>query len=187
MAARYVAAASGLPFGVLRGYTGTDLPRHSADIAPLTCPFTGDTLAAVRALHPDVTVVHAQQADRRGNVGMWGIIGVQKEAVLAARRSLVTVEEVVDALDPRCTVVLPSWVVSAVAAVPRGAHPSYAHDYYDRDNRFYGRWDAISRDRDAFAGWLDRHVLSTSDFAGHLRLLDEEDPVGSGRLAGEPA
>jgi glutaconate CoA-transferase subunit A len=174
MVTRYVAAASGLPFGVLRGYTGTDLPRYSADIAPVVCPFTGETLTAVRALHPDVTVVHAQQADRRGNVGLWGITGVQKEAVLAARRSLVTVEEVVDSLDRRCTVVLPSWVVAAVAPVPRGAHPSYAHDYYDRDNAFYGRWEAISRDRARFADWLRRYVLSTSDFAEYLRLLAEE-------------
>jgi glutaconate CoA-transferase subunit A len=171
MVARYVAAASGLPFGVLRGYAGTDLPRYSADIASLTCPFTGETLAAVRALHPDVTVIHAQQADRRGNVGLWGISGVQKEAVLAARRSLVTVEEVVDSLDPRCTVVLPSWVVSAVAEVPRGAHPSYAHGYYDRDNDFYEAWDEVSRDRDTFAGWLRRYVLETADFAEYLRLL----------------
>jgi glutaconate CoA-transferase, subunit A len=177
MVARYVAAASGLPFGVLRGYAGTDLPKYSSDIASLTCPFTGEALAAVRALHPDVTVVHAQQADRRGNVGLWGISGVQKEAVLAARRSLVTVEEIVDSLDPRCTVVLPSWVVTAVAAAPRGAHPSYAHGYYDRDNGFYEAWDAISRDRDTFAAWLHRHVLETADFAEHLRLLDEPGAV----------
>jgi glutaconate CoA-transferase subunit A len=180
MVTRYVAAASGLPFGVLRGYAGTDLPRHTAGIAPLVCPFTGETLAAVRALHPDVTVIHAQQVDRRGNVGLWGISGVQKEAVLAARRSLATVEEAVDTLDPRCTVVLPAWVVTAVAVVPRGAHPSYAHDYYDRDNRFYSDWDAISRDRDAFTDWLHRHVLSTSDFAEHLRLL-----AGAGQPAGD--
>jgi glutaconate CoA-transferase subunit A len=159
MVARYVAAASGLPFGVLRGYVGTDLPHYSTNIAPITCPFTGADLTAVRALHRDVAVVHAQQADRRGNVGIWGILGVQKEAVLAARRSLVTVEEIVDSLDPRCTVVLPSWVVTAVAEVPHGAHPSYAHDYYERDNRFYEKWDAISRDRDTFADWLRRHVL----------------------------
>jgi glutaconate CoA-transferase subunit A len=173
MVARYVAAASGLPFGVLRGYAGTDLPTYSADIASLTCPFTGEVLAAVRALHPDVTIVHAQQADRRGNVGLWGISGVQKEAVLAARRSLVTVEEIVAELDPRCSVVLPAWVVTAVAAVPRGAHPSYTHGYYDRDNGFYSAWDAISRDRTVFAAWLRRHVLETADFAEHLRLLAE--------------
>jgi glutaconate CoA-transferase subunit A len=160
MVTRYVAAASGLPFGVLRGYTGTDLLRERPDITTIRCPFTGEELAAVRALHPDVTIIHAQQADRRGNVGLWGIGGVQKEAVLAARRSLVTVEEVVDDLDPRCTVTLPSWVVTAVAEAPRGAHPSYAHGYYDRDNTYYERWDAISRDRERFAAWLRGEILA---------------------------
>jgi glutaconate CoA-transferase subunit A len=117
-------------------------------------------LAAVKAINPDVTVIHAQRADRAGNVQIWGIVGVQKEAVLAARRSLVTVEEVVDELEPRPgAVVLPGWTVDAVAVAPRGAHPSYAHGYYDRDNDFYVRWDAISRDRDTFTAWIDEHVF----------------------------
>jgi glutaconate CoA-transferase subunit A len=161
MANRYVAGASGLPFAVLRGYSGTDLVRHTASLATVTCPFTGEVLTAVPALNPDVTVIHAQRADRAGNVQLWGITGVQKEAVLAARRSLVTVEELVDTLDPRPgAVVLPSWVVTAVAVVPRGAHPSYAHGYYDRDNAYYRQWDTISRDRTTFSAWLDEHVLS---------------------------
>jgi len=155
MANRYAAGAAGLPFAALRGYSGTDLARHTATIATVTCPFTGEVLTAVPALNPDVTVIHAQRADRRGNVQLWGITGVQKEAVLAARRALVTVEELVDELDPRPgAVVLPSWVVSAVAVVPGGAHPSYAQGYYDRDNRYYRAWDAISRDRQRFADWL---------------------------------
>src|SRR5688572_13562012 len=163
MANRYVAGASGLPFAVLRGYVGTDLPKHTATIAPITCPFTGEELTAVPALNPDVTVIHAQRADRRGNVQMWGITGVQKEAVLAARRSLVTVEEVVDRLEPRPgAVLLPSWTVTAVAEVPRGAHPSYTLGYYDRDNAYYREWDTISRDRDTFLSWLDRHIHSTA-------------------------
>jgi glutaconate CoA-transferase subunit A len=161
MAARYVAGAAGLPFGLLRGYRGTDLSAHTPGIATVACPFTGEELTAVRALNPDVAVIHAQQADRHGNVGIWGITGVQKEAVLAARRSIVTVEEVVDQLDPRVTTVLPSWVVTAVAAVPHGAAPSYAHGYYPRDNDYYARWDRISRDRGRFATWLDEHVLRT--------------------------
>jgi glutaconate CoA-transferase subunit A len=161
MANRYVAGASGLPFAVLRGYLGTDLIKHTATIKPIICPFTGETLTAVSALRPDVTVIHAQRADRAGNVQMWGITGVQKEAVLAADRSLVTVEEVVDELEPRPgEVILPSWAVTRVALVPGGAHPSYAHDYSDRDNDFYVRWDAISRDRDEFRRWLDEHVLT---------------------------
>ena len=155
MANRYVAGASGLPFAVLRGYRGTDLAKHTPTIAPITCPFTGEVLTAVPAIRPDVAVVHAQRADRRGNVQLWGITGVQKEAVLAARRSLVTVEELVDRLDPKPgATVLPAWVVTAVAVVPGGARPSYAQDYYDRDNTYYRVWDAISRDRDSFTAWL---------------------------------
>lgn len=164
MANRYVAGASGLPFAVMRGYVGTDLPRHTENIASITCPFTGEVLTAVPALNPDVTIVHAQRADRRGNVQLWGITGVQKEAVLAAERSIVTVEEVVDTLEPRPgAVVLPTWTVTAVAVAPHGAHPSYAQDFYDRDNDYYQEWDAISRDRDTFTAWLDEHILSTSE------------------------
>ena len=172
MAARYVAGASGLPFGVLRGYVGTDLPLHTATIAPVDCPFTGERLTAVSALNPDVTVVHAQRADRAGNVQLWGITGIQKEAVLSASTAIVTVEEVVDELDPRPgSVVLPSWVLAAVCPVPGGAHPSYAHGYSERDNAFYSAWDAISRDRTTFAEWMARHVLATVDHEGYLASL----------------
>ncbi|MGI5215557.1 CoA transferase subunit A [Plantactinospora sp. CA-290183] len=170
MANRYVAGASGLPFAVLRGYTGTDLPRHTGTIRPVTCPFTGEVLTAVPALNPDVTVVHAQRADRAGNVQLWGITGVQKEAVLAARRSLVTVEEIVDALEPvPDQVVLPTWALTAVALAPGGAHPSYAHGYSVRDNDFYQAWDAISRDRDVFRAWMTEHVLDPGPAARSAR------------------
>ena len=156
MANRYVAGASGLPFAVLRGYTGTDLPSQTDTIKPITCPFTGEQLTAVPALNPDVTIVHAQRADRAGNVQMWGITGVQKEAVLAAKRSIVTVEEIVDELDPRPgAVVLPSWAVTAVSEVPGGAKPSYAAGYYERDNAAYQAWDAVGRDREEFTKWLN--------------------------------
>ena len=156
MANRYVAGASGLPFAILRGYTGTDLPAHTETIKMITCPFTGQELAAVPALNPDVSIVHAQRADRAGNVQLWGILGVQKEAVLAAKRSLVTVEEVVDELTPvPGSIVLPSWVVDLVAEAPGGARPSYAHGYYERDNQAYRDWDVIGRDREAFTRWLD--------------------------------
>jgi len=155
MANRYVAGAAGLPFAVLRGYSGTDLAAHTATIRPITCPFTGEVLTAVPALNPDVGIVHAQRADRAGNVQLWGIAGVHKEVVLASKRSLVTVEEIVDTLEPRPgAVVLPGWVVTAVAEVPGGAHPSYALGYSDRDNAHYRAWDAISRDRDSFTSWL---------------------------------
>jgi glutaconate CoA-transferase subunit A len=126
----------------------------------VTCPFTGEELAAVPAHRPDVGIVHAQRADRHGNVQLWGILGVQKETVLASRRSIVTVEEIVDELEPvPGAIVLPSWVITAVCVAPSGAHPSYAHGYYDRDNEFYVAWDAISRDRDTFLAWMDEHVL----------------------------
>jgi glutaconate CoA-transferase subunit A len=160
MAAAYAAGAANLPFAVLRGYRG-DLRAHTR-VADLTCPFTGEVLAAVPALRPDVAIVHAQQADVHGNVQLWGIVGVQKEAVLASARAVVTVEEVVDELEPRPgAVVLPHWVLDAVCVAPHGAHPSYAHGYYDRDNAFYVAWDEISRDRDTFSRWLDEHVYST--------------------------
>ncbi|HZZ97691.1 MAG TPA: CoA-transferase [Jatrophihabitantaceae bacterium] len=156
MANRYAAAASGLPFAVLRGYAGTDLVNHTPTIKTITCPFTGEVLAAVPALDIDVSVVHAQRADRAGNVQLWGIVGIQKEAVLAAKRSLVTVEEIVDELEPvPGALVLPTWAVTAVAEVPGGAHPSYAQGYTERDNEYYREWDEISRDRERFAQWLD--------------------------------
>jgi glutaconate CoA-transferase subunit A len=155
MANRYVAGASGLPFAVLRGYTGTDLAKQTDTIKPITCPFTGEQLTAVPALNPDVTIVHAQRADRAGNVQLWGIAGVQKEAVLAAKRSLVTVEEIVDELEPKPgAVILPNWAVTAVAEVPFGARPSYAAGYYERDNDAYQAWDAIGKDREEFGKWL---------------------------------
>ncbi len=163
MANRFVAGASGLPFAVLRGYRGTSLQANTAGVADIVCPFTGETLTAVSALRPDVAVIHAQVADRHGNVQYWGITGVQKEAVLASARSVVTVEEIVASLEPRPgAIVLPSWTVGYVAQVPGGAHPSYALGYSTRDNDFYRAWDEISRDRDSFSAWLDEHVYCTT-------------------------
>ncbi len=163
MANRFVAGASGLPFAVLRGYRGTSLVAHTAGVAEIVCPFTGEILTAVSALRPDVAVIHAQLADRQGNVQFWGITGVQKEAVLASARSVVTVEEIVDSLEPRPgAIVLPTWCVSYVAAVPGGAHPSYALGYSARDNDFYLSWDEISRDRQRFTDWLDQHVYGSA-------------------------
>jgi glutaconate CoA-transferase subunit A len=171
MANRYAAGAAGLPFAVLRGYRGTGLAGLTENISEITCPFTGERLTAVAALTPDVAVVHAQRADRAGNVQLWGITGVQKEVVLASRRSVATVEEIVDELDPRPgAVVLPAWTVSYVALAPGGAHPSYALDYSVRDNDFYVAWDAISRDRETFAAWLEAEVFgSAADRAGASR------------------
>lgn len=163
LANRYVAGASNLPFAVLRGYTGTDLARSTSQVAQIVCPFTGELLTAVPALNPDVSIIHAQRADREGNVQMWGITGVQKEAVLSATRSLVTVEEIVDELEPHPgAVVLPNWVVTAVSLVPGGSYPSYASDYSQRDNDFYQAWDTISRDRATFTQWMTENVIGSS-------------------------
>jgi glutaconate CoA-transferase, subunit A len=160
MANAYVAGASRLPFGILRGYAGTDLVAHNDCVAFIECPFTGERLTAVRAINPDVAVIHAQQADRQGNVMLWGLSGVQKEAVLAAERSIVTVEELVDELEPRPhSVILPSWVITAVCVVPGGSAPSYAAGYSVRDNDFYAEWDDIARDRDRFTEWMREHVV----------------------------
>ncbi|HSM43998.1 MAG TPA: CoA-transferase, partial [Acidimicrobiia bacterium] len=174
MAARYAAGASGLPFGILLGYIGTDLMEHT-NVATVTSPFGGEEVAAVPALNPDVAVIHAQQADRAGNVGIWGITGVQREVALAADRVVVTVEEVVEAIDFRGPngVVLPSWTVDAITEVPRGSHPSYSMGYTERDNAFYTRWDAISRDRDLFAQWIETYVTGADDFSTYLDAVDD--------------
>jgi glutaconate CoA-transferase, subunit A len=175
MAARYQAGASGLPFAVTRCYVGSDLPKYNKNIRSITCPFTGEALTVTPALNPDVTVIHAQKADRKGNVLIYGIIGVQKEAALAAKKVIVTVEEIVtDLRAPLNACVLPGWVVSCVCAVPGGAHPSYAHGYYKRDNAFCKSWDAISRDREKFLAWMNRHVMSTADFGEYRRSIEAE-------------
>jgi len=165
MANAYAAGAANLPFAVLRGYRGTDLPRVNPAIREIKCPFTGE-------IRPDVAIIHAQRADRRGNVLLWGILGVQKEAVLAAKRAIVTVEEIVDRLDaPANGCVLPRWVVNAVCLVPGGARPAYAQGYYKRDNAFYKAWDAIAREREGFLAWMQHHVLDSADFADFERRL----------------
>lgn len=162
MATAYAAGAAGLPCGIFRGYLGSELARVNPRIRTVTCPFTGEALAAVPALRPDVTIIHAQKADRSGNVLISGIVGVQKEAALAATRAvIVTVEEVVDGLGTEGTnaVVLPSWTIHAVAEAPGGARPSYAHGYYQRDNALYTAWDEIARDRDRFRAWVDGQIM----------------------------
>lgn len=173
MANAYEAGAANLPFAVFRGYVGADLPKVNPNIRSVTCPFTGEVLAAVPAIRPDVAVIHALRADREGNVLLEGIVGVQKEAVLAARRAVVTVEEIVDDFGPRSpnAVILPAWTISAVALVPGGAFPSYAHGYYPRNNAFYIAWDPIARDRDSFLAWMKANVLEAGPeaFAVHAR------------------
>lgn len=173
MANAYDAAAAGLPFAVFRGYRGAELPRVNHTIKEVICPYSGEKLATVPAVKLDVAIIHAQKADRKGNVLLEGIVGVQKEAVLAAKRSVVTVEEIVDELNPPSpnSVVLPSWTVKAVVEVPGGAHPSYTQGYYKRDNAFYKAWDEIARDRDTFLAWMGENVLKKGPevFAVHAK------------------
>jgi glutaconate CoA-transferase, subunit A len=175
MANAYEAGAAGLPCAIFRGYIGVDLPKVNPRIKRVTCPFTGEELAAVPALNPDVAIVHALRADRAGNVLFEGIVGIQKQVVLASKRSLVTVEEIVDDFGERSpnTVILPGWTVGAIACVPGGAHPSYAHGYYKRDNAYYKAWDAIARERDTFLSWIKQNVLEKGPemFAAHARRL----------------
>jgi glutaconate CoA-transferase subunit A len=161
MANAYEAGAAGLPFAAFRGYIGVDLPKVNPNIRTITCPYTGERLATVPAIRPDVAIIHALRADRDGNVLLEGIVGVQKQAVLAAKRSIVTVEEIVDDFGPRNTnaVILPSWTMTSVVVAPGGAHPSYAHGYYKRDNAYYKKWDQISRDRDSFLSWMKANVI----------------------------
>jgi glutaconate CoA-transferase subunit A len=166
MVARLSAGAARLPFWTMRNYMGTDLPRANPMIRSVTCPYTGEVLAAVPALNPDVTIVHAQRADAQGNAQIWGLLGVQKEAAFASDRVIVVVEELVDEsairADPNRTVI-PGLIVDAVVVEPWGAHPSYAQGYYDRDNEFYIGWEKISRDPAALAQYLDEFVFGVRD------------------------
>lgn len=172
MANAYEAGAAGLPCAVFRGYLGAGLAEVNPNIKSVTCPFTGETLAAVPAIRPDVSFIHAQKADRKGNVLIEGIVGVQKEAVLAARRAVVTVEEVVDdfaGVHPNACI-LPHWTVTAIAVVPGGAHPSYAHGYYVRDNAAYLEWDRIAADRGVFGEWMKQNVIEAAPDAFAARV-----------------
>jgi len=175
MANAYDAGAAGLPCAILRGYIGADLPKVNPNIKSITCPFTGEALAAVPAIRPDVGIVHAQKADCAGNVMLEGIVGVQKEVVLASRRSIVTVEEIVDEFGERSAnaVILPAWTVGSIVVVPGGAYPSYTYGYYKRDNSFYKAWDAIAKDRDTFLSWIKANVLEQRPdvFAAHARKM----------------
>jgi glutaconate CoA-transferase subunit A len=173
MANAYEAGAAGLPCAIFRGYIGADLVRVNSNIRTVVCPFTGENLAAVPAIQPDVAIIHAQRADRAGNVMIEGIVGVQKEAVLAAKRAIVTVEEIVDDFGERSpnACILPAWTVTAIAEVPGGAFPSYAFGYYKRDNAFYKAWDTIARERESFLAWMKANVLEQGPdaFAMHAR------------------
>ncbi len=176
MVGRYTAGAANLPFFPLRSYQETDLPRVNPNIRPVTSPFGDEVVYAVPPLRPDVTIVHAQRADRMGNTQVWGLVGCQREAAFAARRVIVVVEEVVDEAvvraDPNRTLI-PGLKVDAVVVCPRGAHPSFAQGCYDRDNRFYREWEPISRDPERLAAWLDEWVHALGDHGDYVEKLGE--------------
>jgi len=178
MANAYVAGASNMPCAIFKGYRGTDYPDVNSDIRFISCPYTGETLTVVPAIKPDLAIIHTQRADKQGNIWMRGIIGIQKEALLAAQQSIVTVEEIVDQVDEKQGgIVIPRWVVNAVCCVPKGAFPSYTEGYYNRSNDFYLRWDEISRDRQRFLDWMDTFVLSTTDFSEFMLKLEKQGYV----------
>ena len=185
MVARFSAGAARLPFWPLRDYQGTDIPAANPLIREVVCPYTGESLAAVPALNPDVTIVHAQRADAEGNTQIWGLLGVQKEAAFASTHVIVVVEELVDTsvvrADPNRTLI-PGMIVDAVVVEPWGAHPSYAQGHYDRDNEFYLAWEHISRDPAALARYLEEFVMGVQDRAGYLAL----QPGLTARLAARP-
>jgi len=176
---RYLAGAQRLPFYPVRSYFGTDLPSINEDLRIVDSPYplpdgSIERVYVVPPINPDVTIIHAQRADRSGNVQMWGLTGVQAEAVFAARSAIVTVEEIVDdevvRSDPNRTII-PSHAIDAVVEVPFGAHPSFAQGYYDRDNDFYRAWAGISAEPDQLQAWLDTWVHGVADHAGYVELL----------------
>jgi glutaconate CoA-transferase, subunit A len=176
LVARLCAGAAKLPFWPLRDYRGSDLPVANPRIRSVVCPYTGESLATVPALNPDVAIVHAQRADSSGNAQIWGLYGVQKEAAFAAERVIIVVEEIVPEsvirADPNRTII-PGFIVDAVVCEPWGAHPSYAQGYYDRDNDFYVAWDAISRETSGLEAWLNEWVYGVASRAEYIEKLGE--------------
>jgi glutaconate CoA-transferase subunit A len=174
MVCRYVAGASRLPFMPIRSYLESDLPHANPQIVEVASPYSDERIYAVPPLNPDVAVVHVQRADASGNAQIWGLLGCQKEAAFAAERVIVVCEEVVgeDVIraDPNRTAI-PGLIVHAVVQIPGGCHPSYAQGYYDRDNRFYLEWDAVSRDPARLEAWLKEWVFETDSHDEYLGKL----------------
>jgi glutaconate CoA-transferase subunit A len=170
------AAASGLPFAPTKTAKGSDFGR-APQFARLNCPFTGEELIAVRAIKPDVAILHVQRADREGNAHVWGNLGVMREAAFAAGKVVLTCEEIVDhetiLSDPNRNV-LPGFLVSSVVHQPFGAYPSPAQGYSRRDDDFYFVYHQETRSREGFESWLDKYVLGIEDHAAFLRLITRE-------------
>ena len=177
MANAYEAGAASMPCALFKGYLGAELREVNPNIKMIFCPFTGEELAVVPSIRPDVSFIHAQKADRKGNVLIEGIIGVQKEAVLSAAKSVVTVEEIIEDFDTHPNaVILPHWTIDYIAEVPGAAHPSYAQGYYARDNAAYKEWDTISANRELYLKWMAEHVMQqTPDvFAERVRFTNPQ-------------
>jgi glutaconate CoA-transferase subunit A len=177
MITRLQAGASGLPFLPMNQTAATDLEKANPNIKRISDPYGGKDVIVVPALNPDVAIVHVQRADKEGNAHLWGIIGEQKEAAFAAKKVILTAEEIVDESvirsDPNRTLI-PSIVVDAVCHVPYSCHPSYAQGFYDRDNEFYLQWDKISESSDAVKSYLDEWVYGVKDREEYWQKLGEE-------------
>jgi glutaconate CoA-transferase subunit A len=177
MITRLQAGASGLPFLPMNQTGAVDLEKANPNIKRIPDPFGGRDVIVVPALNPDVAIVHVQRADANGNAHLWGIIGEQKEAAFAAKKVILTAEEIVDEAvirsDPNRTMI-PGIVVSAVCHVPFACHPSYAQGYYDRDNEFYLAWDKVSESADATKQYLDEWVFSVQDRDEYWQKLGPE-------------
>jgi glutaconate CoA-transferase subunit A len=175
LVARLMAGSAGLPFWPLKNYQGSNIPDVNPNIRSVVCPFTQERLAAVPALHPDVAIIHCQRADRLGNGQVWGITGTQKETAFAAKKVILVAEEIVDSsivrADPNRTLI-PQIIVDCVVHEPWGAHPSFVQGYYDRDNQFYFKWDALSRDTKKFSAYLDEFVYGVKDRAAYMKKLE---------------
>lgn len=177
LTARLYAGAAGMTFYPVATNLGSDLPAGNPQIRTLTCPYTGSQVSVVPPLHPDVSLIHVQRADPAGNAHAWGILGDVKEAAFAARRLILSAEEIVDSAvirsDPNRTV-FPGFIVDAVVEAPLGAHPSYAHGYYDRDNAFYQEWERTRGSLEAVRAYLDEWVNDIPDRAVYAKRLPAE-------------
>ena len=186
MVGRYLAGAAKLPFYPLRSYYGADIAKANPRIKFIEDPYGGGQIAVVPALNPDVAIIHAQRADEEGNTQLWGLVGMQKEAAFSARHVIVVAEEIVSEeiirSDPNRTLI-PHMVVDAVVHQPKGAHPSYAQGYYDRDNQFYLAWDTVSREEQQVQAWLEEWVYGLEDWAAYLAKLEAQEPGIWQRLA----
>jgi len=177
MICRLLAGGLHLPFFPLKSLRGSDLPRNNPKIRTIKCPYTEQEICVVSPLNPDVSIIHAQRADKNGNVQVWGITGDHREAAFAAKKVIVSVEEIVDEYvirsDPNKTLI-PSFIVDALVEEPWAAHPSYAQGYYDRDNEFYIEWDAVSREADSLEKYLHEWVYGVENRAEYVKKFSVE-------------